>query len=307
VANYWRMLTNAGQTMKRFVPTRANLFTAALALPLFMGAAQAADLQPTRVAEVEQGWTFRVTPYGWLTALKGTQTVRGRSVDVDASFADIVEKSDTLVGLMADFEARYGRWALIGDAVWTKVGLGGDTTHTRSPAAGVVGTVGASLGLDFQMAIVEFGAAYELARSGALALDVLAGGRYWYQQANLSVDLAATVDLGDLVVAGSRAIAKSGSVTWVDPMVGGRLRYEIAPGQQFTLRADVGGFGVGSRFSWQAIAAYGYDFAVKNGVTYSGVIGYRALYVDYTKGSGTSRYAFDMLQHGPVVGLSLRF
>ncbi|MDB5543264.1 MAG: hypothetical protein JWO64_413 [Hyphomicrobiales bacterium] len=301
------MLTNAGQTMKRFVPTLAGLFTAMIALPLLTGAPQAADLQPTRVAEIEPGWTFRVTPYGWLTAMKGTQTVRGRTVDVDASFIDIVEKSDTLVGLMADFEARYGRWALIGDAVWTKVGLGGDTTQTRPPSSGVVGTVGASLGLDFQMAIIEFGAAYEVARSGALAFDVLAGGRYWHQKANLSVDLAATVDLGALEIAGSRAIAKSGSVDWVDPMVGGRLRYEIAPGQQFTLRGDIGGFGVGSRFSWQAIAAYGYDFAVHKGVTYSGVIGYRALYVDYSKGSGSSRYAFDILQHGPVVGLSIRF
>lgn len=293
--------------MKKYVSTLAGLFAAMIALPLFVGAPQAADLQPTRVADVEPGWTFRVTPYGWLTAMKGTQTVRGRSVDVDASFIDILEKSDTLVGLMADFEARYGRWALIGDAVWTKVGLGGDTTRTRSPVSGIVGAVGASLGLDVRMAIVEFGAAYEVARSGALALDVLAGGRYWHQKADLSVDLAATVDLGDLAVAGSRAIAKSGSVDWVDPMVGGRLRYEIAPGHQFTLRADVGGFGVGSRFSWQAIAAYGYDFAVHKGVTYAGVIGYRALYVDYAKGSGSSRYEFDVLQHGPVVGLSIRF
>jgi hypothetical protein len=293
--------------MKRFLPKRARLFLALLSLPLCLGAAQAADLQPARVADAAPGWTFRVTPYGWFTAMKGTQTVRGRSVDVDASFIDIVEKSDTLVGLMADFEARYGRWALIGDAVWTKVGLGGDTTRTLPPASGIAGTVGASLGLDFQIAIVEFGAAYELARSGALAFDVLAGGRYWRQKANLSVDLAATVDLGDLEVSGSRAIAKSGSVNWVDPMVGGRLRYEVAPGHQFTLRGDLGGFGVGSRFSWQAIAAYGYDFAFHKGVTYSGVIGYRALYVDYTKGSGSSRYAFDVLQHGPVVGLSLRF
>jgi hypothetical protein len=239
--------------------------------------------------------------------MNGTQTVRGRSVKVDASFIDIVEKSDTLVGLMADFEARYGRLALFSDVVWSKVGLGADTTRTRSTAVGITGSLGASLGLDVQQAIIEFGAAYEVARSGSLALDVLAGGRYWSQKASVSVDIATTVDLGDLTISGSRAIARSGSVNWVDPMVGARLRYDLAPGQQITLRGDVGGFGAGSRFSWQAIAAYGYDFAVHNGVTYSGVIGYRALYVDYAKGSGRSLYEFNILQHGPVIGLSARF
>ncbi|HEV2564394.1 MAG TPA: hypothetical protein VGU19_04860 [Microvirga sp.] len=60
----------------------------------------AADLGPTPPAPVIEapavpGWTYRVTPYGWLTSMKGTQTVRGRSTKVDASFIDIVEKSDT--------------------------------------------------------------------------------------------------------------------------------------------------------------------------------------------------------------------
>ena len=67
------------------------------------------------------------------------------------------------------------------------------------------------------------------------------------------------------------------------------------------------GCGAGSDFSWQAVAAYGWDFARYNGVTFSGVLGYRALYVDYAQGSGRQRYEFDMLQHGPVVGISMRF
>ena len=52
-------------------------------------------------------------PYGWLISLNGTQTVRGRSVKVDASFIDIVKESDTLVALMGDFEARNGPFALL--------------------------------------------------------------------------------------------------------------------------------------------------------------------------------------------------
>jgi hypothetical protein len=108
--------------------------------------------------------------------MEGTQTVRGRSAKVDASFIDIVEKSDTLVGLMGTFEARRGPFALYGDLVWSKVGVDGSNVRTRTPAPGITGTVGRALDLDFQMASVEVGAAYEVARSGPLAFDVPATG-----------------------------------------------------------------------------------------------------------------------------------
>ena len=87
-----------------------------------MSDTHAADLGPPPPAPAIEapaapGWTYRFTPYGWLTALNGTQTVRGRSVKVDASFIDIVEESDTLVALMGDFEARNGPFALL--ATWS--------------------------------------------------------------------------------------------------------------------------------------------------------------------------------------------
>ena len=104
-----------------------------------------------------------------------------------------------------------------------------------------------------------------------------------------------------------RAIAKSGTIDWVDPLVGGRVRLEVAPGHELFVRGDVGGFGASSKFSWQTVGGYSFDYAVQGGITYSGLIGYKALYVDYAQGSGRRRYEFDMLQHGPVVGVSMRF
>jgi hypothetical protein len=104
-----------------------------------------------------------------------------------------------------------------------------------------------------------------------------------------------------------RAVAKSGDVTWVDPMVGLRLRHQFAPGSELTLAGDVGGFGAASQFSWQALAAYRWIFAKSHGITWSGLLGYRALSVDYSKGSGDHLYAYDMLQHGPTFGISARF
>jgi hypothetical protein len=299
------------------MPCLSHLLCRAVLAPLSIvvgsvGVGRAADLTPlppapVLEAPVPSGWTYRFIPYGWLTSMKGTQTVRGRSLKVDASFIDIVEKSDTLVGLMGTFEARNGPFALYSDLVWSSVGIEGSNVRTRTPAPGITGTVGRTLGLDVQMAIVEVGAAYEVARSGPLAFDVLGGARYWYQEADLSLEVTRTVDIGDLELAGTRAFARSGSVDWLDPVIGARVRYAVAPGHELFLRGDIGGFGLGSDFSWQAIGGYGFDFGTYQGITFSGVIGYRALSVDYAEGEGRRRYEFDMLQHGPILGVSMRW
>ncbi|WP_252920351.1 hypothetical protein [Aurantimonas endophytica] len=274
-------------------------------------AALAADVPTVPPADgpvpTASSWSFRFVPYGWVIAMDGTQTVRGRSVSVDASFIDILEKSDSLLALMGTFEARRGPLAFYSDVVWTKIGVESSNVRNRAPAPGVAGELGTSVSLDIEMAIVEGGVAYEVARSGGLALDVLGGARYWHQEAAVSSEISASVDVGDLELSGSRAFARSGSVDWIDPVIGARVRHEVAPGHELFLRGDIGGFGVGSDFSWQAVGGYGFEFGTYQGVTFSGVLGYRALSVDYSEGQGPERYEFDMLQHGTILGISARF
>jgi hypothetical protein len=124
---------------------------------------------------------------------------------------------------------------------------------------------------------------------------------------SINLALSGSLDIGDLVLSRGIAIARGGSVDWVDPVVGGRLRYNLAPGQNLMLRGDVGGFGAGSQFSWNALAAYSFVIAMQDGVTYSGVLGYRALDVDYERGSGRTKYEYNVLQHGPITGLTIAF
>jgi hypothetical protein len=81
----------------------------------------------------------------------------------------------------------------------------------------------------------------------------------------------------------------------------------LAPGQDLMLRADVGGFGAGSQFSWNALAAYSFVFAKRDGVTYSGMLGYRAVDADYEQGSGRTKFVYDIVIHGPVTGLTIGF
>ena len=261
---------------------------------------------PAPVAPPSQ-WRLSFTPYGWLTWLDGEQTVRGRSVDVKVDPIQVLDHLER-VPFFGYGEARNGPIALYSDVFYANLGLTGEGVRSRSLASGITGTLSAAGGLDFEEAVVEVGGAYEVMKLDRhTAIDILAGARYWHQDMSINLALAGTLDTGDLSISGNRAIARSGSVDWVDPLVGGRIRYNLAPGQDFILRGDVGGFGVGSQFSWNALAAYSFVFAKRDGVTYSGLLGYRALSADYEQGSGRTKYVYDVVMHGPVTGLTIGF
>ena len=150
--------------------------------------------------------------------------------------------------------------------------------------------------VDYQSTIVQSGAAYEVAKWGAgpasyTALDVFGGARYWNQEVDISLGVAGTLtadvqaDFKRLGLSVRRsvkrsaatAIARSGDLEWVDPFVGGRVRASgCSKNKELMLEGDVGGFGVGSDFSWQVVGTYGFDVHCF-GTPLHTVIGYRAL------------------------------
>ena len=304
---------------------RLALFSAVSGVALLKAPspAQSADLggaeQPRYVAPVAVApspWSFTFTPYGWLPWMSVDGVVKGRSFEGQADPIQILQKLDWsgLPAWMSYAEARNGPVSLFNDIVYVKLAGSADLAKAvnRGP---VTATFGASVQADFEQATVELGGAYQVARwsganpvsAGSTAFDLLAGARYWYQNVTVSADAATTIGAGGITISGNRAIAKSGGVEWVDPFVGARLRHQMSPGQEIVLRGDVGGFGVGSDFSWQVIATYNWLVCVNNGLTLDGYVGYRALAVDYSQGSGTSRYEFNAIQQGPVLGLTMRF
>jgi hypothetical protein len=310
-------------------------FTTGLALGLFLsGTAMAADLapMPTKAiiapAPVLNPWTFTVTPYAWVTLLNGSATVKGHTTDVDVGYSelwDVVKKSEIpkdLMVLMGYFEARNGPLGVFNDLVYLNIAVGASGAHSRDLGPVIKGkplataSLSASINTRFQMVIDQVGAAYEVANWGSgmnrpgssTAIDLYGGARVWWQQVDLDANLAATLSvLHLLTVSRDLSIGKSGDVTWVDPLVGARLRHQFAPGMNLVVSGDVGGFGAGSKFSWQALAALNYDFYVTKNVTWSGMIGYKALNVDYSQGSGLSHYEYNMTMHGPVMGVTARF
>jgi len=259
-------------------------------------------------------WILSFTPYSWLSGLNGETTAKGRTTDIDVSPIKVLEHLDGMPW-MSYAEARKGRLALYNDIVYAPLAVDAGVARSFDRI-----TLNAALGVDVELTIIEVGAAYEIARwssGGSIkdsygfarytAIDLLAGARYWHQQVAINLALTTTIDTTALDVSRDRAIARSGNIDWVDPLVGLRIRHQLLPGHELMLRADVGGFDVGSKFSWNVLGAYSWLIAARHGVTYSGVLGYRALSVDFEKGSGINRYEYDAVQHGPILGLTAKF
>ena len=305
----------------------AAIVTAAVVVWGLGGSLQAfGQTAPATSADPASPWAFRITPYGWLTWMSGSQTVKGRTVDTNTNVFELLGESQSLIPFMVYTEARYqDRISLFVDVMYANITAGEAANRNFRVNRFVSGSIAAAASVDYEQLTVQFGGAYEFAELGRdrsaegpgmagvgqTALDLMVGGRYWYQKADLALNLNGTlgVNVGDLERSrdGSRAVARSGSVSWVDPFIGFRARHRLAPGQELMIEADIGGFSIGSVFSWQSIAAYSFEFGKTGGVRWAGVVGYRALYVDYVQGSGRSLFETNLLQHGPLVGLSARF
>jgi hypothetical protein len=197
-----------------------------------------------------------------MPSLNGSTTVKGRTTDVHVSFVDILDHTKIpkdLFGLMTYLEARNGRYSFFADVVYLKVGLNGDTRSRGTDAPNA--SIGASAGLKIEMVIAEMAAAYEIARWGSTsgpgsstAIDLYGGARGWWEKADASFNLGGTVNVGHLTFNPDRTLTASGNVAWADPLVG--VRQQFAPGADLVLSGDVGGFGAGSMFSWQALVAF---------------------------------------------------
>ena len=275
-----------------------------------------AALQPAAAADPAgdlEPWRINVALYGWAISVGGNATVSNQTLDINASFLDLVQKSDSLIGFMGYVEANKGRAGLYTDLVFTKLGFGAGQVGYRNPIAGLQITTTANAALTYQLFIAEVGGLYELARwpgadGSSTALDALLGFRYWNNQLAATFDATANLNFTNLRIERSFgiAIARSDVVQWVDPVLGLRLRHRFTPNQEVFVRGDIGGFGLGSQFSWQAVAAYSYAWQF-TGYQIAAVLGFRALAVNYSSGSGVDTVGINEVLYGPIIGASARF
>jgi hypothetical protein len=290
----------------------AGLLAFALAL-LGRHSAVAQDLLPA-----PDPWRFNVALYGWAVGVTGNVTARGQTVDVNASTIDLLQKSDSLIGFMGYFEADKGPVGFYADIVFAKLGFGASQTNYRNPLPGLSITTSANAAITYSLFIAEMGGLYEVARwhgaseGSSTALDGLLAFRYWNNSVDTNFNANANVNLDIFGIERSRsfglAVARADAVQWVDPVIGLRLRHQFTPSQQIMVQGDIGGFGLGSQFTWQAIAVYSYAWQYA-GYQVAALLGFRALGVNYSSpsGAGINAVSINEVLYGPIIGVSFRF
>ncbi len=277
-------------------------------------AAQTGVQSPSAPADPEP-WRFNAASYGWLISVSGDVTARGQTLDTNASFIDLIQKSQSLGGLMGYLEADKGRAGLYLDFVYTSLGFGAGNAGYRNPIAGLSITTSSSAALTYQLFVVEVGGVYELFRwphaaGSSTAIDGVMAFRYWNNSIHASFDATANVDFARLQRFDRSfgiATARADAIQWVDPVVGVRLRHQLAPRQEIVARGDVGGFGLGSQFSSQAVVVYSYAWTLDGGQHLAALLGYRALSVNYASSAGPDAVGINETLYGPIVGVSYRF
>jgi len=232
-------------------------------------------------------WQFRIAPYAWALAADGDVTVKGQKSDLDLSFKDIWEELN--YGVMLEGEARKGRVGVIANVLYANLG---DNENVG----------GVSIDPDINLFWGSLAGYYRLGPwnldseagddSPKLIVDPYAGVRYTYLEVDL--DIGGGPDL-------------SGDEEWVDPIVGLRTLWQLTPSWGVTAAGDIGGFGVGSDFQWMATGLIRYRFGLFGDDNAQFGAGYRALYQDYSDGSGADKVEWDVLLHGPVFTVGIEF
>lgn len=261
----------------------------ALVCPSVYGQDPETAKEPSGTAsDGSKDWEFIVAPYIWMVSLKGDATVKGVTQDVDVGFFDILSGSDFAFGLQAHVEAWNKRkWGLWFDGTWVLIK---DNDLSAGPLM---------FDLKTNIGYFEIGGLYNFIEkpfttepdSATWSLQGLVGTRI----TTMKVDFAG-------------APSRDKGQTWADPILGGRAVFRFGNENRwnFIFHGDFGGFGAGSDFTWKLMGLFGYDFHIGS-VPSTFVFGYGAMYQDFESGSGPDKFAWDVTQHGPLLGLALHF
>lgn len=239
-------------------------------------------------AENADDWQFEVTPYVFGAGLRGTTGVGPITADVDSSFGDILKHFDG--GFMAAAEARKGPWILAFDGVYFR--LKDQATRSWQGPAGI-GSATGDLEATVSQLVYQLAVGYRVVDTSTAKLDAIGAARY----TRLDTDLNLVTTTGPLLPGGTRSV--SGSADWWDPVIGFRVIVPFAEHWSFMGYGDVGGFGVGSKITYQAIVGVNWEFAK----SFTAKLGYRYMYQDYDK----NNFLWDIAAHGAYVGLGIAF
>ena len=276
--------------------SRKTLFvTVVLSLMLLSQAAVPANARPKATKPYRaDSWKIMFAPYFWTSHLSGDVMVKGQASDFDMDFGDVFQFTSFTARIHC--EAWRGRVRLMTDLMYTSFGEDIQMSHSDTSVY---------VNINSDQVYWEFGGGYLLtgliqegmARS-PLQIEVLGGGRYVHMDMELNFQVDPNSPLPQQKLAGTR----NGKKDWLDPFIGGRAQLYLADKWLLALRADIGGFGVGSELAWNVVARADYRLSQVLAVT----VGYRVFDIKYEDGEGAEKFVYNTRMMGPLLALTFR-
>ena len=240
--------------------------------------------------EAPKSFEIKVGLPMWISRVEGGLGVRNVTSDLDITFSDILNKLDVLP-IVLSAEARHDRWEFLFDGEYVKV----------SDEATLPGLLFTNADADLKFALWEGFLGYRLLNCEKATLSLYAGARYNYYAADFQI-----FDNGDprFPILRERLgipdnLRLSDSIDWVDPVVGLSTRIKIWRPVTFWAKADAGGFGANSDFTWQAQG--GLEFQMTRWLWSQA--GWRYLKNDFTSGGFTDKTSMN----GPFLQVGANF
>lgn len=251
-------------------------------------------------------WHFLFYLPGWLAGMNGNVAAKGREAGVDVSIWQSVKNLQYLESMaMGHLEVKKGPWGILLEGLYMKLGENTDSATKIKLPIGVPVQIPVSgrIKAYSEMSFDEGAVLYDVYRQSSgvgnravLTVEALAGARYMYFRTKIDADVKGP--LGNIYSTGG-----IGKRDWVDPIVGGRLSWNLSDRWMFGFRTDVGGFGASSDFTWNVDAMLKYR--MNKWLNMYG--GFRALYEKHEEGSGSDKFKYDVWLYGPWLGLGVEF
>jgi hypothetical protein len=223
-------------------------------------------------------FTVIVSPYVWIPTVTGQIGTAAQGLHFQLDAGDLLDVFE--FGGLIHGEVRHkSGWGIATDYIFANLGAGVDI---------VIGDVDADI--DAEVHEVTIVRRIDLDRH---ALDIYGGIRRWDADVAIQIE---TVFFNNTIVTGDE---------WVDPIIGARYQHALSRDWRLLLQGDIGGFGAGSDFSWNAVAGAAYSLSDRA----SFQVVWKTLSVDRQSpaiGNGAP-IDLDITISGPLIGFAYRF
>ena len=241
-----------------------------------------AALLVTASPAIAEDWTFSIEPYLLAANIEGDAGMgRINGAPVDVSFSRILETLD--MAAMIHFEAHSANgWGFILD--YGFMDLSDD----------IFGERGGIIDARVRQGILE-GLLVKQSRNPSTGLEYFAGFRWWDNKVGVVIDPA--ILPGDIV--------RKVDASWVDLVIGARWMRPLNDRWKFSVKGDVGGFGIEADFTSSLALGAVYSFSDR----YALDLQYKAMWVDFEDGTAgqPGAFSYDTVTHGPIVGFQFNF